>query len=404
MNFVNKMFEFLNFNEKITIPYLWDTFYKNVKHEQPFLYYLENKELKSFTYKELYAKSHCFAAYLLKIGLKKGNKILVISKNNPQFLIIDLACHLIGINNWVIKHQNNETNWKEIFLHFQPHFTIIEDYEVYQNLFELQYLSTPVVLIEKNFDKIALKDHLVLFDTAIEIGKNYWRENQDYINELKFNVKENDILFYTSFSQFLTHREFIFNLQNFKKYEVSLKKNNGSIRLLLSLLPFHLLYRYAIYSGIFQQNIIYLMDYQNITNSSIKKYKINQWYHSGKELSQFTNNWFEGKENYFLRTFIHKSKNKLHKKINNQNLPFGLKIQLNLFYFYKEYLKHSWSNSLQIHVLENELSLDTLIYWNIINIPVVTYLIDNQAKVHSAKFNNLNREIFFINKPLNFFF
>ncbi len=386
------MFDLSIYNDKLTFPKLWDSFYKSVNHDKIFLKYYESTSHQILTYKELNAKAHCFAAYLVKLGIQKNDKLLLISQNNPNFYIIELACNFLGIKSLTLPYFYEGNKIQETLLKFKPKLCYIESYSIYQKIQkEIQNLCEITLLYEKNSESIAENETVVLIETAIEIGKIFWRENQNLMNDLKNSVQDNDVFIYLTPEHYITNKEFVLNL---KKIANNFEQNskNKETRLLINSLPFHILAKYSFYLGIFRHFLIYLCENEVLTQSFIKKNKINHLVSSGKLLNELTNQWFNQKK--WSRNFaIQKQKRKLEYKIQNKNLPFGLKIQSNISFLQRSLLKSQWGELNMIHVLESETNLEDILNWNVINIPILSYQIDWKGNVVGQNVLNLNKNI-----------
>ncbi len=386
------MFDLSIYNDKYTFPKLWDKFYKSINHDNVFLNYYEGISLQKVTYKELNAKAHCFAAFLAKNGIKKNDKIVLISQNNPNFYVVELACNLLGIKSLTLPYLNDEKKIQETLHSFKPKLCYIDGYSIYQKIQqEIQNLCKITLLNEKNFEKIAENQTVVLIETAIEIGKVFWRENQDLMNELKNSVHENDILLCITPENSITNKEFILNLKKIIN-NFNIQSKNKETRLLINSLPFHLLAKYSFYLGIFRHFIIYIGENEILSQSFIKKHKINHLVSSGKLLNQLSYEWLNQKK--WSKNFaIQKQKKKLEYKIQNKNLPFGLKIQSKIFSFQRSLLKLQWGSLNTIHTSENEINLEHVLNWNAINIPILTYQIDFKGNIVGQNLVNLNKDI-----------
>lgn len=389
------MFDLTVYNGHKTIPSLWDEFYKNVNHEQEFLFYYEDHQRKSFTFKELHAKAHCFSAFMLANGLKKGVNALILSKYNPNFIVIDLACQLIGISSLTISPTVSNEQIQECTLKLNPQIIIIEGYDLFLS-FSPYFGNNQVlkILLENQLDKIKISgiENVILYETAIELGKVYWRENQEYIYNLKLKVEEKSDLFFIDPSKKISHKEFIANIiKIFKLNSFKLKKADSS-KILISLLPSHLLYRYFVYLGLYTHFRIFLNPVEKVNTKYIRKNRIQFWICSGKKFSDFTEIWFQEKlKKWWFKLAIQSNQLKFQLSIQKQNLPFGLKIKLMITSILRKILKMYWGKLENIHILENETSSHEFSLWNSIHIPLVSYQIDKNGSVIKVNLVNLNK-------------
>lgn len=396
------MFDLAVFNEKSTFPILWDSFYKVVYHDKIFLYYHDNHNIKVLTYKELNAKAHCFAAYMMNLGINTKDKVLIISKKHPVFYIIDLACHILGIPNLVLPYDIPKEKLKNVIKNYQPSLCYVENYDLFKDFQEeVQLFSKFIILHEENPTNILENEDIVMIDTAIEIGKIFWRENQTALSEQKYSLNENQILFYLNAQSFITHKDFILNL---KKILPSIKMENNvkEIKVFIQSLPFHLLHKYLFYLSLFQHFIIHTTNQKEIPQKIIKKYQIQHWVTSGNIFHSMSKEWFMQRK-WLSKIAIEKQKNMFQKKIQNKNLSFGLKIQSNLLGLQRNIMKRKWGELESIHILENELQLEDLLHWNSLHVPIYTYQINENSQILSQNIFQLKKNIAIPKQNLNLF-
>ena len=384
------MFDLSSINSNESISYYWDIFYKNVNHDKVFLYFFENNELKPFTYKELNAKAHCLAAYFIKAGINQEDKILIITDNHPNFLIVDLACQIIGIPNLSLPINFENTKLQNILQSFKPKFLFFNDYNLYLNAQPiLKDYNIFTILFEQHFQKIAEYANIVLLDTAIEIGKVYWRENQLTISELKNSVNPVKAKIYLNIHNHFNQSDFLQNLKKISK--VYFHPNyNPPHNILITSLPYHILYRYHIYLALLSYHTIYLGSPKVITSKLIRTYNIHHWIASQKDFHDCTNKWFTKNKKGFNGIAISNKKKLLVLKTQNKNLPFGLKIKSNITSFQRTLLKYQWGKLSTIHILEHEIDIEDLLLWNTMNIPLLSYLINNHAQIIQHRLLDIN--------------
>lgn len=372
------MKDFFEWNLPKTISSYWDFFYKNVNHDKVFLFYFDSKSIKTFTYKELNAKAHCLSAYFAKNGLKSSDGIITLYCNHPSYYIIDLACSFIGLRHLSIPHNASIHQFNETIQKFSPRFVVIYSYEIYQKYSEVLKLHPLNILVyETEIAKIAENENFIILDNAIELGKTYWRENQNFINTLKSSVSENQAFFYFNCNDFITQKDFITSL--IKLIASFNNKNNSqkqSISILISAPPYHILNKYFFYTIWGQNFVIYLCNNNPLNANFFKKNKINHWITTGNELKYFTQKWING-INKFNRLAIEQQKSILRLKMHNQNLPISLTIKSKITDLQRRFLKFPFRYLDSIHILMDELDIDELLFWNSLKIPIKSYQIIN---------------------------
>ena len=82
----------LNYN---TLP---EMFFKQVKENsfKPLLWFKKNNKYCSLTWKNIENKIKKVSLEIKKIGLKNGDKVLIVSENNPNWFIADFAIMASG--------------------------------------------------------------------------------------------------------------------------------------------------------------------------------------------------------------------------------------------------------------------------------------------------------------------
>lgn len=78
---------------------IFETFEKSAKNNtlRPAIAFLKNGEKVHWTYRELLDRANRCAAVLRKLGLKQGDHVALISANDPNWSVVDLAVNKLGI-------------------------------------------------------------------------------------------------------------------------------------------------------------------------------------------------------------------------------------------------------------------------------------------------------------------
>ena len=82
------------FNWK-TLPEL---FFEEAKKQldKPLLWYKINNQYKSYSWKIVRKRILLLSSKLIRLGIKKGDKVIIISENNPNWFITDFAIMFAG--------------------------------------------------------------------------------------------------------------------------------------------------------------------------------------------------------------------------------------------------------------------------------------------------------------------
>lgn len=141
-------------------------------------------------------QSYWFSYGLLALGLKKGDKIALISNNRPEWNIIDMGMAQVGIVSVPIYPTISDEDYKYILGHCEPQLIIASDKNLYERL---SNLSGDIKSV-KNSYSINQVEGANNFMEIIELGKQHAHKFKDEVEEIKNTVKPKDMatLIYTS--------------------------------------------------------------------------------------------------------------------------------------------------------------------------------------------------------------
>lgn len=175
-----------------------------------------NGKWEKFSTKEIKQKADFFSSGLIDLGFQKGDKILTISNNRPEWNIADIGMEQIGVIHVPVYPTMATSEYDHIIRHSDAKIVIIAKQEHYDRI-----ISAPV-FNEKNikiysFDKTDA-DHL--FDDIFKTGKENFEQNSGRLQQMKVDITENDIssIIYTSGTTgqpkgvMLTHKNFVNNV------------------------------------------------------------------------------------------------------------------------------------------------------------------------------------------------
>ena len=145
----------------------------------------------SLSTKEFIKKAKQFSSGLLKLGIQKGDRIVVISNNRTEWHLTDLAVQQLGIVNVPVYPNITEADYEYILNDCGAKMVFVSD----------ETILTKILNIK---DKISSVEHIYSFNN-IEGHKNYLEllsddVNEDEIDALRNEIKEEDLatLIYTS--------------------------------------------------------------------------------------------------------------------------------------------------------------------------------------------------------------
>lgn len=151
----------------------------------------ENGKWVSLTSQEFIDKANQLSAGLLELGIKKGDKIAVISNNRTEWHLVDLAVQQLGIVNVPLYPNITESDYKYILNNSEAKMVFISDEEILTKILNIKE-ELPALEHIYTFNKIASQKHYS------ELLAN--NPDTDLIKQLRDDVKEYDVatLIYTS--------------------------------------------------------------------------------------------------------------------------------------------------------------------------------------------------------------
>ncbi len=180
----------------------------NISRLFDFAYYqLENNPLKNAlitkvdgqwvetSTEEYLDKANKLSRALLRLGVKAGDKIAVISTSNrTEWNILDIAVLQIGAINIPIYPTSTQENYEYIFNHSESVLCFLSDEELFEKANAVKG-NCPTIQEIYSFENVTGCKHL---DELYELGKD--ESNQNEVEKLKDAVKAEDLatIIYTS--------------------------------------------------------------------------------------------------------------------------------------------------------------------------------------------------------------
>lgn len=187
----------------------------------PFLWEKTATEFTPTTYFETKAQAHIWSAGLMDIGVKKGDKIALLSEGRNAWIIGELAILHTGAINIPLSIKLEESN-DLIFriIHSEAKYILVSGGQmkkIRQIIDKLPNVKKVVVLDEQeNYD-----ENEIGLNVLIEKGKAYLEKNPDAVAKCSSHIKPDDIanISYTSGTTadpkgiMLTHRNYTANVE-----------------------------------------------------------------------------------------------------------------------------------------------------------------------------------------------
>ncbi|MCK5135279.1 MAG: long-chain fatty acid--CoA ligase [Bacteroidales bacterium] len=150
----------------------------------------------SYTSEQYNEIAHHFAFGLLELGFKKGDKIITITNNRPQWNFVDMGMSMAGVVHVPVFTSMNGEEYRYIMEHSDAKMVIVSDQKLYDTIF-------PVSKTVKHIEHIFTFDDIKGASSWMEVvekGKNASDDIRKEITAIKNEIVPNDIvsLIYTS--------------------------------------------------------------------------------------------------------------------------------------------------------------------------------------------------------------
>lgn len=212
----------------MTIPDLLRNVVKNIHSESdPFLLHKVNNQWEEISYKSALETIDAISAYLLSIGIKKGDRLALLIDNSPQYVYFDQAMQQIGAVNVSIYPTLPESEIEYILNDSGAKAILVGSPFLLKKLLKICNFCTELTRIIpsfQNFQRLISKDFhagVVSLDTVIEHGKKALPEYRRAIISARESILTSDIstLIYTSGTTgipkgvMLTHHNLVSNVR-----------------------------------------------------------------------------------------------------------------------------------------------------------------------------------------------
>ncbi|AXG75040.1 long-chain fatty acid--CoA ligase [Flavobacterium arcticum] len=153
-----------------------------------------NEWIKTST-EEYIAKANAFSRGLLRLGIKKNDKVAVISSNNrTEWNIVDIGILQTGAQNVPVYPTISEEDYEYILNHCGAIYCIVSDQELYDKIVKIRHRLPNLKEIYSFVGINGCKS----WNEILELGKD--ESNQDEVEACKNNIKEDELatVIYTS--------------------------------------------------------------------------------------------------------------------------------------------------------------------------------------------------------------
>jgi long-chain acyl-CoA synthetase len=185
-----------------TIPEMFQKLTEKFANEtKPVLMYKETGVYKGLSYAELRRRVELFAFGLASLGLKRGDRVSIISENRPEWVIADQAIVVLGAVNVPVYPTMTAKQNEYIFNDAGVRFAIVSNQfqltKVVKAREGVRTLEKIIIMSEKG--PIAEADTLA-FSDVLSMGEKFEREDPDHLKTSRSMVRPDDLLtlIYTS--------------------------------------------------------------------------------------------------------------------------------------------------------------------------------------------------------------
>lgn len=207
-----------------------DMFYSQarVHAKRPLFWVRDKKQYNPITWHEAQEDVTAFASALLGLGLKKGDRLGLLSENRYEWAVTDLACLSIGVIDVPIYSTNIAEQCGYIFRHCGTNIVVLSTQAQLDKILGIQGIEKDIhTLIVFNKGLVKVKEargiKILQFADLIEQGKK--KNGAKLIEQKLATIDSDDIatLIYTSGTTAnpkgvcLTHRNFLSNVESSAK-------------------------------------------------------------------------------------------------------------------------------------------------------------------------------------------
>jgi long-chain acyl-CoA synthetase len=179
-----------------TVATLWDRLLQHVDHETPFIFADPTGPRYQLTYREMNAKAHCLAAFLMMKGIQTGQCVAVLGERHPLYACFDLATQLGGTVNMTLDPEWADAETEALLTETNAVAILIPTYEAYRSrkaLYDRFAARLPILCHCLRPDDVQEDDRIMLLENALVQGNVYWREHYAEMKDLKANIRPSDV-------------------------------------------------------------------------------------------------------------------------------------------------------------------------------------------------------------------
>jgi len=213
----------------VSFPHSPQSFWKNIlpegSAEKSWLYESES-QVATYSYRDIQAKAHCVAAYLLQNGVERGEVVVIVAETISFQVISELGSWFAGVVTICLPENSgaeflNSTNNLQVK---NARYLFIESAKVIRKIHPdlLQHPSLVGIISGVETGENLPLHRMVTFERVLSLGNNSWRESRSRVDERKAKPQPEDIctcdvdgsgeLIPVSYASFLLQAESIANV------------------------------------------------------------------------------------------------------------------------------------------------------------------------------------------------
>jgi long-chain acyl-CoA synthetase len=151
---------------------------------------------KFYSSEEYSRIAHQFACGLLEMGFSKGDKIMTVTNNRPQWNFVDLGMSMAGVVHVPVYTSMNEDEYEYIMDHSDASMVIVSDQKLY-DLIHPVFAKQEKAKYLFSFDPIQGASH---WTEVLDKGKEASSETREKLDSIKHEIVSDDLvsIIYTS--------------------------------------------------------------------------------------------------------------------------------------------------------------------------------------------------------------
>ncbi|MCK4880743.1 MAG: AMP-binding protein, partial [Bacteroidales bacterium] len=151
---------------------------------------------KFYTSEQYSEIAHQFAYGLLELGFKKGDKIMTVTNNRPQWNFVDMGMSMAGVVHVPVYTSMNAEEYNYIIKHSDARMVIVSDQKLYE-MIQPESIKIKEVVHFFTFDTIEGATH---WSDVVEKGKNASEKTKERLEAIKKEIVPDDLIsiIYTS--------------------------------------------------------------------------------------------------------------------------------------------------------------------------------------------------------------